>query len=325
MPNQKSGTSPQLSIDLGVGLKASAEIKTEIPSHETGRLVSALVDIIRPFTEARGLKADQIRVQREDVLFEIASKARRRAELEGLQLNPVPTKLLVPFMEKASLEGSDESMQERWASLLNSATKSYQARQLTFVEILSRLSSDELTLVELICFGYDRFPETTYPEGHASSNRSLVAQNLGKLSGSAPGNEHQSYAEFTNATQLIYGAHLYAVVRRTDGVGAYFYTEYGPRNPRASTSIEILQRERLIDIQHVRLEDRPVVGYFEATDLGISFVTECSPDAAKMAARRPPPVVPRRLTQEEEQQVRDALESAKRTRMSTPPTRSERE
>src|SRR6266853_1629328 len=91
-----------LSVDIGV--KANLEIKAEVPKQSAGRLVDALTDIFRPFTEARGLKADQIRLQREDVLFEIAKKARARAVLEEVELHPVPTKLLVPFIEKASLE-----------------------------------------------------------------------------------------------------------------------------------------------------------------------------------------------------------------------------
>jgi Abortive infection alpha len=162
--DEKANSTPKVSFDVGVGVKATAEIKTEISSEVTGNLVSALVDIIRPFTEARGLKADQIRLQRQDILIEIASKARRRAELEEFPINPVPPKLLIPFMEKASLEGDDESMQERWATLLVSASKAYKARQLTFVDILSRLSSDEFNLIESICFSYENFPETSYPK-----------------------------------------------------------------------------------------------------------------------------------------------------------------
>jgi hypothetical protein len=36
--------------------------------------VDALTDIIRPFSERRGLKGDQIRLQREEVLVEVARK-----------------------------------------------------------------------------------------------------------------------------------------------------------------------------------------------------------------------------------------------------------
>jgi hypothetical protein len=125
-------TSP-VSVDVGIGLRANLEVKAEIPKEETGRLVAALTDIIRPFAERRGLKADQIRLQREDVLLEVVKKARLRAELEQIELHPIPTKMLVPFLERASLEDFDNTeMQARWAALLLSASNNYQARHLTF-------------------------------------------------------------------------------------------------------------------------------------------------------------------------------------------------
>jgi hypothetical protein len=53
----------------------------KVPSRALGRLtdsasrgLDALVDLIKPFSEARGLRGDQIRLQREDVLIEIAKK-----------------------------------------------------------------------------------------------------------------------------------------------------------------------------------------------------------------------------------------------------------
>jgi hypothetical protein len=66
-------------VSVEVGLKAGLEVKAEIPEKSVGRLVDSLTDLIRPFTEARGLRADQIRLQREDILIEIAKKARLRA------------------------------------------------------------------------------------------------------------------------------------------------------------------------------------------------------------------------------------------------------
>src|SRR5262249_40792180 len=137
---------------------------------DSGRFVSALTDIIRPFTESRGLKADQIRLQREDVLLEIAKKARRRAEIDGAPIHPVPTKLLVPFLEKASLEDRDSEMHDRGAKLLVTASKEYDARHLTHVDILSRLSSEELKLLEDTCLSFENFPETSYPDGHFKTN-----------------------------------------------------------------------------------------------------------------------------------------------------------
>src|SRR4051812_36499349 len=107
------------SINVDFGASAKAELKAEVPASSMGRLVDALTDAIRPFTEARGLKADQIRLQREEVLIEVARRARKRLQIEGITPQPITTKTLVPLLEKASLEEpDDEEMIERWAQLL---------------------------------------------------------------------------------------------------------------------------------------------------------------------------------------------------------------
>jgi hypothetical protein len=51
-----------LPVKVEFGAKASIEIKGEIPKESLGGLVNALTDAIRPWTEACGLKADQIRL-----------------------------------------------------------------------------------------------------------------------------------------------------------------------------------------------------------------------------------------------------------------------
>src|SRR5262245_14313611 len=99
-------------------------VSTTIPSKSSGRLMDALTDIIRPFSEARGLKADRIRLQREDVLIEIAKKARARLVIEKEPIKPIPNKILVPLLEAASNEDiKDDYMVEMWTKLLVSAAK----------------------------------------------------------------------------------------------------------------------------------------------------------------------------------------------------------
>jgi len=109
----------KVELDVGLSARASleAKISTEIPSQSTGRLVDAVTDVFRPFAERRGLKADPIRLQREDVLIEIAKKAYNRLEIENAVPSPIPTKFLVPFLEKASLEDGDSYLIDRWADL----------------------------------------------------------------------------------------------------------------------------------------------------------------------------------------------------------------
>jgi hypothetical protein len=292
-----SGEKSPVSID--VGLKASLEVKAEIPTKSVGRTVDALIDIIRPFTEARGLKADQIRLQREDVALEIAKKARHRAEIENAVLNPVPTKMLVPFFEKASLEDLHSEMHDRWAALLLTSAREYQAQHLTFVDILSRLTVIELKLLENVCFSTIDFPQTYYPGGHIEENSNAVdASHLLLIAESADrGAERKAYERFTESCKLKYGMVLHASVvrsRRSGGLPAgrvFLYTEWGTGRNRES--IEVLERERLVEIERRKFPEVDVeVAFFSVTYLGVRFVLSCAPDAAKMAARRPPPITP---------------------------------
>jgi len=103
------------------------------------------------------LKADQIRLQREDVLLQIASKAQHRLALEGQQSKPVPLKFLANFMEKASQEDiTNEVLVETWANLLASASVDRRENHLIFLDILSRLDSKHVELLNFICFDPDR-------------------------------------------------------------------------------------------------------------------------------------------------------------------------
>lgn len=123
-------------------------IKANIPSQAVGRLLDALTDAIRPFTEERGLRADEIRLQREDVLLEIAKKARSRLAIERAEPGPVANKFLVPFLEKASLEEGASSLTDWWAALLVTASKHSSAQKLIYIDILSKIGGEDAQFLE---------------------------------------------------------------------------------------------------------------------------------------------------------------------------------
>lgn len=140
-------------MKLPVNFEVTA--KTEVPSESSGRLLDALTDVIRPFTEARGLRADQIRLQREDVLIEIARKARDRALEENLQISQVPNRVLVPLLEKASLTDQDNNeLKETWAKLLLTAsTKPISHPNVgLFTNLLSQMAPEHLKLLDSLHF-----------------------------------------------------------------------------------------------------------------------------------------------------------------------------
>lgn len=142
-----SGENTESKLSVDVGLSARAEISAEIPAASSGRLVDALTDLIRPFTEKQGLKADRIRLQREDVLIKIAQKARKRVAVETTR-QPLPPKFMVPFLEKASTEDPGSELIDWWASLLVAAFSDHQNSRPIFVDIISRLTDVEARLLE---------------------------------------------------------------------------------------------------------------------------------------------------------------------------------
>lgn len=287
---------------------SSFEVKTNVPESASGRFVDAITDAIRPFTEQRGLRADQIRLQREDVLLQIAIKARKRAEIADAPISPVPNKLLVPLLEKASLESDDLDMQSRWAELIVSASTGKDTRHLTFVDILSRMSSEELKLLEDTCLASGAFPETSYPDGHFVDNRKRLLNHAHILVANPNDqqfpNEQARYAHFVSHSPLTYGRVMFATVASGSGM-SYFYDRMDIQRPS-----EILERERLIEIkrllpfeqetflstlplsdlseeQRVFFNRRSVqIGYFDVTYLGVGFVRACSPVGADQAAKR---------------------------------------
>ncbi len=138
-------------LPVKVDISAKAEIKAEVPEASAGRTLDALTDIIRPFTEALGLRADRIRLQREDVLIEIAKKARARLEVEGAEIRPVPLRVMVPLLERASLaDPGDETLSNAWASLLQSASQHDNANYGLFIDVLSKLDPAHLKFLDFL-------------------------------------------------------------------------------------------------------------------------------------------------------------------------------
>jgi hypothetical protein len=283
-----SSKKERIPISIDVGLKAGLEIKAEVPKNSVARVVDSLTDIIRPFTEARGLRADQIRLQREDVLIEIAKKARIRAEIEGAELHPIPLKMLIQFLEKASAEDADTEMYDRWAALLLAASKEFHSRHLTFLDIMSRVSSEELKILEDVCLSCRLFPESQYPNGHLETNNLKIRNGLPlKLLAYEDQKSLDIYVKFFSEADLIYGRIMHASVKSVKGHINFFYEVFGTPGSPGFSSLEILSRERLIELERIKEPGTDVeVAYFNVTYLGLSFVRECCPKARDLIVKR---------------------------------------
>lgn len=138
----------KLPIKVDVSLKA--ELKGEIPTEKVGNAVDAVLDALSPFTQGMGLIGDHLRFHREKVIIKIGEMAKDKAKKEGLKLNPVPPKFMVPFIEKASCEDLEGELVELWANLLKGAATNYESGLLNFIQILSSIGEEEAKLLKKI-------------------------------------------------------------------------------------------------------------------------------------------------------------------------------
>ena len=130
---------------MDIGLKA--ELKAEVPPASAGRTLDAITDLFRPLSEWAGLKGDQIRLQREDVLFEIARRqAKRQAMFDGQE--QVQLKFLIPFLERASVEQPGSYLIDWWADLLSSARIAKRHQQPIFIDFIGKLTAEDAVVLD---------------------------------------------------------------------------------------------------------------------------------------------------------------------------------
>lgn len=137
-----------VSVKVGASVEASLKVKGEIPSSALGRALHAVVDAFSPFTERRGLAGDQIRLQREDVLLKIEEKAHARIDIENSVKNPIPPKIFVPLLEKASLEDLDSDLLDWWAGLVANGSTDKELQHPIFADFLAKMTSSEAKLLD---------------------------------------------------------------------------------------------------------------------------------------------------------------------------------
>jgi hypothetical protein len=125
-----------------------------IPADVTRARAGAWLDLISPITAWAGLKGDQLqhkrellRIQQEAVLYKIARSAKRKLVEQNIDVVPIPTKFLVPFLERASLEDESSDLCDRWSDLLVSAATEYDPSMIRFSAILGEIGAGEVNLL----------------------------------------------------------------------------------------------------------------------------------------------------------------------------------
>jgi hypothetical protein len=172
---RKKSPGPEISAKASTRLEAVAKATYQrkktttevIPPDVTRAKASAWLTLLSPITEWAGLKGDALnfqrrllRIQQEETLLRVAESVREK--LSGTSISqPVPRKILVPALEKASLEdAADKVMIDRWANLLASAALKVKV-QPRFVGILEELAGSQAECLERIAF--NRYKDFNYP------------------------------------------------------------------------------------------------------------------------------------------------------------------
>lgn len=285
---------PPINVDIGVGAKA--EIKAEVPTSSVGRFVDALTDMIRPFAEARGLRADQIRLQREDVLIEIAKKARDRLALENLSPQSLPNKFLIPFLEAASLEDvRDDKLTDMWANLLASASRDSGSKSPIFISILKELTGEEASLFEFVFTHYSLTGEKCHSKTHFEDAKYLLRPVslllfVRRLLRSDPETWPKKIMDQFDGPGLHVRSVTVAEGKRPPLADvAHFYDKARPVREFSDLSFELLVRAGLlskIEIDELRVSPQYAIDVlaYAVTDVGVEFFRSvASPSALKAA------------------------------------------
>lgn len=122
--------------------------KIDITSTAVEKSIDMLKDflnkLIGPAVEETGLLVkDKVSYYRFKNQLSILKKSKAIIEGSNIKVKPISLKLLIPFLEYASLEDNEE-LQDRWAILLSNLVDSEQSiENHVFPYILSQLSSEE--------------------------------------------------------------------------------------------------------------------------------------------------------------------------------------
>lgn len=152
-------------VKIELGASAKLEVKTEVPSHASGRFVHAVLDAVSPLSEWLGLQGDKVRIHRHVAVQKLLRKAEEELAEDQRPIHPVPTKTAVRLIEHASLEDpDDDQMISLWAKLLASSATTDRVSP-RFISLLSEMNARQADLLTAIY---------NHPLGHYTSVHELL-------------------------------------------------------------------------------------------------------------------------------------------------------
>ncbi|ASK19567.1 Abi-alpha family protein [Halomonas sp. N3-2A] len=123
-------------------------INIKFSENEAREIVGFTQRLLGPIAEASDYLGDKIRAARWRSAIRTLSIAKDYANIHGVELNNIPTKFLVPFLEKSSLEPDENDLCETWARLLITASQDFRTEFISYTEILSKLDPQDVQLLQ---------------------------------------------------------------------------------------------------------------------------------------------------------------------------------
>jgi hypothetical protein len=244
---------------------------------------------------ARPADFAQIRLQRADVAIEIAKRARATLAIENMEAGPVPNKILIPLIEKASNEASDDTfMIDRWAHLLATASTSNDVEP-RFVGIFGELNGRQAKALEDIAKNYwehFEYPITLLEDADSDVNEVFVRKDLdaffaGKKSSPAVDKIYDAFHNWLNRPGAVV---VDIIVFDKDGEMYSYKLEPGlGAGVSGSTDLdlEILASlgllKRVDFFYNSKFEHEIRVFYYHMTELGVRFFLSSNRDMKSAA------------------------------------------
>ena len=212
-------------------------------------------------------------------------RANQRLKELGTNANPIPTKALIPILEKASLEEPDSVLIEAWGNLLASASADYDAEVITFADVLSRIGPREAKIINEI-IGVDDLKKWADRCSRATAGAGFDVYDK------AEAIKPQILKAMENEDQKIFGELLeffptgYPILitkiqkgvatERANKIDTVFESDFFAAN---APGFEILEKQGLVQHRYAGFswlrnsDDGPSgITWYELTELGFAFV-----------------------------------------------------
>lgn len=137
-------------------------------------LGQALYDLLGgPANQMGEVISQEIRLFQWKRALSIIKKAEQKKKERGISTHEVPYKFLVPFIEKASCEYSDQ-LEDRWSELLLSAVRDFQEEHLSYIDYVSKIGPTQAQILDRMSAQTRYRGETPHVSVWGLSEKSMV-------------------------------------------------------------------------------------------------------------------------------------------------------